>query len=314
MEVYRTIDGTVAKYVHDDGSETAIKTTPVTTNGGVYGKVINKYNVFISTSVGCSVDCRFCYLTTKGCPVYNLKEEEIINNVLASVEAEVLHRPNLKNLFCKLSWMGMGDAYFDTQKMYKVSCSIAGAIIKNGLAKGVDGIDISTTLPKVPKKDADGLIELTKYINCYILNPKRNYGLEESRYPVRLFYSYHGGEEDIRKFLIPHSVSEKEALQYLLSLKEIDVTVVIHHMFFEGINDTLRDAGNLLSFIKELGNVELRLLRFNECPGTIFRESSSFDKLVEHLYKFHKNIKVQASPGAEISASCGMFLLSKFNK
>lgn len=28
MEVYRTTNGHVAKYVHDDGSETAIKTIP----------------------------------------------------------------------------------------------------------------------------------------------------------------------------------------------------------------------------------------------------------------------------------------------
>lgn len=130
MEVYRTIDGTVAKYVHDDGSETAIKTTPVTTYGGIYGKVTNKYNIFISTSVGCSVDCRFCYLTTKGCPVYNLTEEEIVGNVLAAIEAEVLHRPDLKNLFCKLSWMGMGDAYFDTQKCIKLLVILQDVLLR----------------------------------------------------------------------------------------------------------------------------------------------------------------------------------------
>jgi hypothetical protein len=43
-------------------------------------------------------------------------------------------------------------------------------------------------------------------------------------------------------------------------------------------------------------------------------ESSNFDALVEHIYEKHSNIKSQISPGAEIFASCGMFLLSKFNK
>ena len=311
MEVYRTTDGTVAKYVHNDGSETAIKTTPIVEYGGVYGKVTNKYNVFISTSVGCSVGCRFCYLTTKRCPIHNLSKDEIISNVLDAIEAEVKHRPILKELFAKLSWMGMGDAYFDTQKMYEVSSTVAGEIIKRGLAKGIDGIDVSTTLPKLPDfKKGDGVIDLAKYINCYILNPERKYGTKDSRFPVRLFYSYHGGEEGIRKFLIPYSVSDIEALTYLKTLSNIDVTLVVHHMFFEGLNDTLRDAGEVLNFLKELGNVELRLLRFNECPGTIYRESPNFDKLVEHLYKFHKNIKVQSSPGSEVAASCGQFLLS----
>lgn len=69
MEVYRTINGHVAKYVHDDGSETAIKTIPPGEVGcGGYGSIGNKYNIFISTSVGCLVgmfEDELCIKTVK---------------------------------------------------------------------------------------------------------------------------------------------------------------------------------------------------------------------------------------------------------
>ncbi|MBV5347145.1 hypothetical protein JZU46_02865 [bacterium] len=312
MEVYRTQDGHVAKYVHDDGSETAIKTTPIIEYGGVYGKVTNKYNIFISTSVGCPVGCQFCYLTTKKCPYHTLTADEIISNVLSAVRLEVKHRPELARLYAKLSWMGMGDAYIDTQKMYEVSCALAGALVMNDLARGSDGVDISTTLPFIPKSPKeDGLRSVANYINCFSLNPERKYGVTGSRYPVRLFYSLYSGENNIRKFLIPSSVSERIALDYLSALRGAPVTLVVHHMFFEGINDTLRDAASVLKFLEVIPGTELRLLRFNECPGSIFKESSNFDMLVEHMYKYHKNIKVQSSPGSEVQAACGQFLLSK---
>jgi len=312
MEVYRTKDNHVAKYVHDDGSETAIKTTPITEYGGVYGKVTNKYNIFISTSVGCPVGCKFCYLTTKNCPHHILTEDEIIANVLEAVRTEVKHRPELSNLYAKLSWMGMGDAYFDTQKMYNVSCAISGGLILNGLARGIDGVDVSTTLPKIPSTESgDGLRSLARYINCFTVNPKRSYSVTGPRYPVRLFYSLYGGENGIRNYLIPHTTPAKKASAYLQSLSDVGVTIVVHHMFFEGVNDSLRDVDYVLKFLKSLPNVELRLLRFNKCEGTLFNESSKFDSLVEHMYKYHKNIKIQSSPGSEVQAACGQFLLSK---
>lgn len=311
MEVYRVYDNTVAKYVHDDGSETAIKTTPKEGFGGTYGTTYNKYNIFISHSVGCPVHCNFCYLTVKKCPYAQLKAEEIKNNVIASLSLELKARPELRFMYTKLSWMGMGDAFLDLKTMQEATVSIIEEIKEQGLSLGIDGVDIATTLPKVPfmsTKEDEILGSLNNYLKEQCdLNPKRSYG---KRTPLRLFYSLHSACEETRKNLIPMSVEVNEALRYLRQTNHV-VQVTFHHMFFENINDSLLEVSSLVKVLSDFPDTELRLLRFNKCDGTEYTESKMFDKIVETLYTNHKNIKVQSSPGAEVRAACGQFLLSK---
>ena len=314
MELYRSEDGHVAKYVHDDGSETAIKTTPITEYGGVYGKVTNKYNVFISMSVGCVVGCKFCYLTTKKCPYVTLTTEEIVANVIEAILTEVGHKPELKEMYTKLSWMGMGDAYLDVEKMYKATVNIATILENEDLSAGIDGVDIATTLPKIPTPGEDYISALAYSINGFKLNGRRNYYEEGSRQPIRVFYSLHSAVGETRKFLIPKTTALPKAATYLLDLvKQDDVTVVLHHMFFNKLNDDRREVGAVISFLNNFEDLELRLLRFNKCEGTVFTESEDFDSIVERIYNYHTNIKVQSSPGSEVKAACGQFLLSKIN-
>lgn len=312
MEYYRSADGHVTKYVHDDGSETAIKTTPIEEFGGVYGKVTNKYNVFISISVGCIVGCKFCYLTTKNCPHVTLTSHTIADNVIDAIRSEVEAKPELLGMYTKLSWMGMGDAYVDIKKMYEATLEIADALENEGLSAGIDGVDIATTLPKLPKEGEDYISALAYNITNFKLNGSRNYFEEGSRHPVRVFYSLHSGFNDTRKFLIPTTVPLLPAMAYLKELKRKDeVTLVLHHMFFNNLNDDDREVGQVVWWLESLGDIELRLLRFNKCEGTLFTESKNFDAIVSHLYNYHKNIKVQSSPGSEVKAACGQFLLSK---
>lgn len=312
MEYYRSKDRHVTKYVHDDGSETAIKTTPIEEFGGVYGKVTNKYNVFISISVGCIVNCRFCYLTTKKCPHVTLTSDEIVTNVIDAIRSEVAAKPELRKMYTKLSWMGMGDAFIDTKKMYKATIEIADILEHEGLSAGIDGVDIATTLPKIPSPGEDYISALAYSINGFKLNEQRNYFEPGARHPVRVFYSLHSAFDDIRKFLIPNTVPIIPAVKYLRDMwEQDDVTLVIHHMFFNELNDDAREVGQVIKFLEGFGDIELRLLRFNKCEGTVFNESSEFDSIVDKIYSYHKNIKVQSSPGSEVKAACGQFLLSK---
>lgn len=315
MEFYRSKDNHVTKYVHDDGSETAIKTTPIETFGGIYGKVTNKYNVFISMSVGCVVGCKFCYLTTKKCPYVTLSTDTVVYNVITAIENEVEDKPEIRTMYTKLSWMGMGDAYLDMEKMYEASVQIAALLEERGLSAGIDGIDISTTLPKVPTIADDYIGALSLSINVFRLNPERHYHEIGSRNPIRVFYSLHSALEATRTNLIPNTQSLLNASDYLVKLvNKSEVTLVIHHMFFEGINDSVKEMEALKNFLVPFKDIELRLLRFNKCEGTTFKESNNFNNLVDELYKTHKNIKVQSSPGAEIHAACGQFLLSKIKE
>lgn len=315
MEVYRTEDNHVAKYIHDDGSETAIKTTPLVTFGGTYGKVTNKFNVFISASVGCPIGCKFCYLTTKKCPYHKLSAKEITKNVYQALAAEVTHKPQLKTMYAKLSWMGMGDAILDMEDVIQTTLAIEAIIRNMNLAKGIDGVDIATTMPIIPKESFDYVKELNTLVSRFDLNPRRNYDTNDKS-PVRLFYSLHSAEEMTRNNLIPVSLPIDKAVTYLGRVRSFGITTILHHMFFDGINDSIEEVGSLIRLLQtdELKDIELRLLRFNKCEGTSYKESSKFNHLVDRVYTYHKNIKVQSSPGSEVKAACGQFLLSKIGE
>ena len=106
MEVYNNVDKTVYKYIHDDGSETAIKLTNT-----------EKYSIVISCSVGCNVGCTFCYLTIKKCPYYRLTALNIFNNVKEAFEYQIKETPDIVNKQVKLCYMGMGDAFSEFRRV-----------------------------------------------------------------------------------------------------------------------------------------------------------------------------------------------------
>lgn len=75
MENFISEEKTVTKYVHEDGSETAIKhwgscqqiVNPLNQEMETVLNDRNKYTIFISTTRGCFMECKFCHLTMKSC-------------------------------------------------------------------------------------------------------------------------------------------------------------------------------------------------------------------------------------------------------
>ena len=314
MEVYRTQDGQVAKYVHDDGSETAIKTTSSCSN--VYdketGKIVpidverGKFSMFISSSVGCPIGCRFCYLTVKKFPYHKLGARRIANNARKALEAELKEKPELKEKYLKLSWMGMGDALLlPPEDIGHATQSILDAALFRYGIKGMDGVDISTVLP--PK--AKGWPFHLGVLNGILLDYKRN-PHSKGRSPLRMFYSLHEMGNKQKK-LVP--IKKRNVWKDLETLNEFsywyNVNIIIHHLFLEGINDTRSHVEGLKLLIdRTCPDAELRVLRYNECPNSKFKESSRFDELVKYSAEIIPKVKYQVSAGSEIKAACGQFL------
>ena len=115
FDVYRSNDGTVSKYIHEDGSETAIKLVksvqsvlnPITNEIETRESDRNKYSIFISSSVGCFMKCKFCHLTMKNAKHIKLPEEQVLSNLKEAMEDIINFNPDIKNRYVKLSWMGM---------------------------------------------------------------------------------------------------------------------------------------------------------------------------------------------------------------
>lgn len=313
MEIYRSKDGQVSKYVHDDGSETVIKTASSCNNiiDPISGKIIttdldrNKFSVFVSNSVGCPIGCKFCYLTIKKYPYYKLSVSEIYNNFCDALEAELEFKPELRDRYMKLSWMGMGDAFL--RDPYEL-CNITHEMIYHANfinIKGLDGVDVSTVMPP----NAKGWPYRFGELNDDLRGFKRNPANPENRSLVRLFYSLHSAYDLNRRSLIPCNVNLRKDLERLAQFRyEYGIDVICHHMFLDGINDANNELSDLIGLMNEYPHIELRILRFNQCGHSKFKESKKFDDHIMLLAKKISRLKYQISSGSEIKAACGQFL------
>lgn len=315
MEIYNNKDQSVTKYLHEDGSETCIKVVPsqkyiIKEDGSVqeHKKEKEKYSVLISHSSGCPIGCEMCYLTIKGYPYHPLKYYDITGNVIRAIQAKVKENPRLKTKYIKLCWMGMGDAFLDLQKVNICTKQILDYVFRNNLAVGLDGVDIGTVFPK-GVKNLYILNDLNKDIQRWWTLPYgKNPHHKEGRSHLRVFYSLHSILN--RGELVPKLPFYRETRQTLEELKRLcGIDVIFHQIFLEGFNDNNSDITSLIRLFERLKDFELRILRYNECKDSTYKESSKFKQIVQELNKSIPKIKYQISPGSEIRAACGQFLL-----
>ena len=180
FDIYRTEDGSVSKYIHEDGSETAIKLVksmqnilnPLTNEIESKFSNRNKYSIFISSSVGCYMKCKFCHLTLKNAEHIKLENEAVLNNLKEALKDMILFNPELKNKYIKLSWMGMGDAMNKPEMVSEVSLRFLDWVFENNFACGLDGVDLSTVMPKIKNKSWIKIYHnLEESLKKYSINP-----------------------------------------------------------------------------------------------------------------------------------------------
>lgn len=299
METYVSSNNCVAKYVHDDGSETSIKTlAPGEESCG--GTNRNKFNVFASCSVGCQINCGMCFLHSKKYSFKTLTKQEMQSNVYHAILRELKRRPELLNVPINLSWMGMGEPWLKLRDVYNVSASIIDYF------KGIltfEGVDIATTLPQINFEDFNYLKLIDKKLKEGKLTEK-----PKGRTNVRIFYSLHGVNNRIRRSLIPKTLDLHVALPYLDNIQK-KFNVIYHYMFLDYVNDHSNDINALIDKFGRHTAPQLRILRYNKCPNSKFEESKYFENLIIQLANYIPNLKVQLSAGSEIQAACGQFLM-----
>ncbi|MDO8416548.1 MAG: hypothetical protein Q7S87_10105 [Agitococcus sp.] len=329
MDSFITDDGTVAKFIHDDGSETAVKITKSCSNfrnqetGFIDTEFVdrNKYTVFISASLGCYMACKFCHLTIKNSMYRKLRKEQVVANVKEALLAELARKPEIKERYIKLCWMGMGDAVSQPEMVYDATLELMDWIMANQYAKGLDCVDLSTVLPKVD----DAWIALFRALNGalakYPVNPnsfkmeqaevstQREY-VERSRF--RLFYSVHSAIQPTRDKMIPNAMALMDAVPLLKRFQENGgPNLLLHSVFVEQLNDGPDEINSLLAMLNEhFPTNELRVLRYNFCDRSPYREIDYIDKAVSRIAEEHAYLKVQTSTGKEVAAACGQFLVA----
>lgn len=312
MERYINNEGDVIKYIHENGTETAIKIAP-----GCSGRS-DKVAVFLSSSVGCKMKCLPCYVTGKNIPYEFVMTRVIINNAIRALTDAIAYSPNY-NKPLKISWMGMGEALFMEKKYLTNGTRDLMNFAPNGI---LDGIDIGTCCPK--SLELSEIIEKVQDIQSMLhqdlsagkitINPfitKFTGDLPHSI--IRLFYSLHSVNDETKKKLVPGSYSVDEIGEAINLTKRCSINPVIHYTLLSGINDRDEDVESLLTWIKKykLEDVQIRILNYNKCPNSKLNPSERTEEFVNKLMINHQYIKSQISPGKEVSAACGMFLWKK---
>jgi adenine C2-methylase RlmN of 23S rRNA A2503 and tRNA A37 len=312
-ELFYNKEKTVCKVVHKSGAETTIKTNQSCDGTTDPKKVV----VFISSSVGCNQGCKFCYLTAKKYPYCKLSETIIIKNTLDAITA---CQDLIKGKYLKLSFMGMGDVFYENLNIKTIVRNIFKVLLIDKEIEGIDGVDIGTCMPNTSFLE-NKIVEISK-LNKYLFenyflyfNPKNVYtdivmnkfGNVFPRTPVRLFVSLSTVDPGVRHYLMPNSI---DIIDLENILDEVDTNIIFHCMFFEGLNDSFFYLRDLKEFVKKHYGSELRILRFNKCSNDVtLNESPNFWRIIDY-FKNDKDIrfKYQISTGKEIQASCGQFI------
>lgn len=329
MEVFLTDDGTVAKFIHDDGSETAVKVVKSCSNfknqetGLIDTEWVdrNKYSVFISASLGCYMKCKFCHLTIKDSAYRKLQTAQVVANVKEAILSELARKPDMAQRYVKLCWMGMGDAVNQPDMVYDATLELMDWLMSNGYTKGLDCVDLSTVLPKVDDAWIERFRALNEALSVYPVNPD-SFRIEQAevstqkeyvgRSRFRMFYSLHSAIQDTREKMVPRAMPLTDAIP---RLKQFEANggpnLLLHTVFVEGLNDSPEEVDQMLVLLRtHFPDNELRVLRYNFCDRSPYREWDHIDHAVTRIAQEHAALKVQTSAGKEVAAACGQFLVA----
>ncbi|MFA5073085.1 MAG: 23S rRNA (adenine(2503)-C(2))-methyltransferase RlmN [Nitrospirota bacterium] len=228
----------------------------------------------ISSQVGCASGCTFCCTGSTGL-VRNLTTAEIVNQVFAA--GRIVTHP-----ITNLVLMGTGEPLHNYEA---VKAFVTIATDKNGMGYSPKKVTISTSgvAPAIERMAADMDASLAVSLNA--------------------------ARDDVRDQLMPINTmyplsSLMQALHTYCTMTR--KTVTIEYVLFKDINDSDRDAAQLMKLLQDLPCM-INVLSFNSFPGTIFEPPCE-----ERVYAFRNILLkhgfvavVRNSRGSDIQAACG---------
>lgn len=272
-------DGT-RKYLFrlDDGQE--VET--------VYIPEPNRGTLCISSQVGCTLNCSFCYTGTQKL-VRNLTSAEIVGQILAARDdlgewpqpgQNSKQRPRLLS---NIVLMGMGEPLYNFEN------------VRDAMKITMDGEGISLSRRRVTLSTAGVVPTIRrtgKEIGC------------------RLAISLHATTDEIRNQLVP--INRKWNLETLFAelhnyprLSNSD-RITFEYVMLDGVNDSDEDAKRLVQLIQGIP-AKINLIPFNIWPNCQYRRSPSerIRQFAAILLKSGYSSPVRTPRGEDIMAACG---------
>ena len=244
----------------------------------------NRGTICVSSQVGCSLSCSFCHTGTMKF-LRNLSTSEILGQVMyvKNILKDWNNKFDKKKI-TNIVFMGMGEPLLNYDNVIK---SINVLTDQKGLAFSKRKVTLSTSgvVPKIIdfKEDSD----------------------------VNLAVSLHAAFNEIRDILVP--INKKWPIENLLkALKEYSKKrkhkrITFEYIMLEGINDSIKDAKELVKLIKPF-KAKINLIPFNPWPGSNYKASSPdqikvFKKLILEEGKLVATVRFPR--GDDVLAACG---------
>jgi 23S rRNA (adenine2503-C2)-methyltransferase len=251
--------------------------------------------VCVSSQVGCAVGCKFCATGQQGFE-RNLRPGEIVEQILFFMRylrdrTGSEEKRNFWPFITHVVFMGMGEPLANFENVRRAIHILNSP---RGLNLGARQITLSTS----------GLVPQIRL-------------LAEDNLQFELAISLHGATDKLRNSLVP--VNQKYPLSELKSACQDYFIKTGRKPFFEyalfsGLNDTLKDAVNLLKFLEDF-KCSVNLIVGNETSNPEYQPAS-----MESALEFQKvlmeggvRILIRNSKGSDIEAGCGQ-LRSRWSK
>lgn len=256
-----------------DGNEVEAVFIPEATRG----------TLCVSSQVGCTLTCSFCYTGTQKL-VRNLTAHEIIAQVLHAKDA-LNDWPSTKEnrQLTNIVMMGMGEPLLNYEN---VAQAIKLMMHDEGLAISKRKITLSTS----------GIVPQIK--RC---------GEELG---VNLAISLHAVHDELRDILVPINKRYKIA-ELLQACREYPALrngrrITFEYVMLKDINDSVEDAKKLVTLIKGIP-AKINLIPFNPWPGSAYECSSpkSIAQFAEVVENAGYMSPVRTPRGQDIMAACG---------
>ena len=250
----------------------------------VYIPEENRGTICVSSQVGCSLSCSFCHTGTMKFS-RNLSTSEILGQVIyVKSFLKDWNNKSDKKKITNIVFMGMGEPLLNYDNVIK---SINVLTDQKGLAFSKRKVTLSTSgvVPKIIdfKEDSD----------------------------VNLAVSFHAAFDEIRDILVP--INKKWPIENLLkalreySQKRKHKRITFEYVMLEGINDSIKDAKELVKLIKPF-KAKINLIPFNSWPGSNYKASSPeqikiFKKFILDEGKLVATVRLPR--GDDVLAACG---------
>lgn len=267
-----------------NSSDGTIKTRFRTHEGhlieGVLIPTTSRFTACLSSQIGCSLSCKFCatgYMERKR----NLEFDEIYDQAaIINQQCEKEHGKKISNIV----FMGMGEPLLNYKNVIR---SIERITSPDGLAMSPRRITVSTA------GVAKGIRQLG-----------------DDKVKFKLALSLHAANDHKRHEIMPINDTNNiktliDALNYFY--KQTGNEITFEYILFDGFNDSLKDADELIKIYRQVPADLINLIEYNPIEFAKFKKPSEekVQAFMNYLEKNRVNVRLRRSRGKDIDAACG---------